>query len=114
MRVGSGRNTLRTLANEEPDTSVDTAPLTKLKPFRCQAWLFAAAMGRPIQDGSQGNKGPAGGEKTVCTDGGRQTADFTSTEAFGITCTLDQRCQIELDTPWRALALEPFNKTQRQ
>ena len=30
----------------------------KLKPFRCQAWLFAAAMEWPTQDGSQGNKGP--------------------------------------------------------
>ena len=58
MRVGSGRSTLRTLANEELDTSVDTAPLTKLKPFRCQAWLFAAAMEWSTQDGSQGNKGP--------------------------------------------------------
>ena len=49
-----------------------------------------------------------GGEKTVCTDGCRQTADFTSTESSDITCTLDQRCQIELDTPLRVLALDDY------
>ena len=59
-------------------------------------------------------KGRPGGEKTVCTDGCRQTAVFTWTESSEITCTLDQRCEIELDTPLRVLALEPLNKTQRQ
>ena len=39
----------------------------------------------------------------ICTGGCRQTADVTSTESSGITCTLDQRCQIELDTPLGSL-----------
>ena len=39
----------------------------------------------------------------ICTDGCRQTADFTSTESSEITCTLDPRCQIELDTPLASL-----------
>ena len=30
----------------------------KLKPFQCRAWLFAAAMKWPTQDGSQDIKGP--------------------------------------------------------
>ena len=53
-------------------------------------------------------------ERTVCTDGCRQTAEFTSAGSFGITCTFDQRCLIELGAPWRVLTLESFNKAQRQ
>ena len=85
----------------------------KLKPFLCQSCLFAAAM-ECTRTVVRVTKGRPGGEKAVCTNGCRQTADFTSTESSEITCTLDQRCQIELDTPLRVLALEPLNKTQRQ
>ena len=53
-------------------------------------------------------------ERTVCTGGCRQTAEFTSVGSFGFICTVDQRCLIELGTPWPGLTLEPFNKAQGQ
>ena len=53
-------------------------------------------------------------KRTVCTDECSQTAEFTSAGSLGTTCTLDQKCLIELGTPWRVLTLEPFNKAQRQ